>query len=358
MPRMPGSPPAPRGPAATSQVSEPDEFDFLVPVLALPALSLLLAAHLTWLSEQPPDASFQAVGVRNHWWSDGARTAGVQDWVTAVDELPRAANSFSSFASYALFWYSYFYPFLYARVGLLSPGKVIGAFRELVRSANSSTAVTVRPLQQGTPAVTLTMPYYPKQISVDPKQISVDPKQISVDLVPLIKNPFGWCNIPWPREGKPWPSPEKIHDIKATGVDLVAKHPLYWRYSFSRVERVLLEKIDDDGGRRRDSLRILKKVGEDCWKKKYGKVLVSYHLKTVLFWACEFHHLPDDWKDLTKSFKRLVDYLEFYLQKKCLPHYFLGSAVNLFKPEHSSRLQDLLCDVIKFKMSPMNGLKL
>ncbi|XP_078533826.1 cyclic GMP-AMP synthase-like receptor 1 [Lissotriton helveticus] len=129
------------------------------------------------------------------------------------------------------------------------------------------------------------------------------------------------------------------------------------RYSFSRIERELLEKIDEDGGRRRDSLRILKKVREDLWKPKYGKVLVSYHLKTVLFWACEENPLPSDWNDLTVSFVRLVDYLVVYLQKGNLPHYFLGSDVNLFKPEHRPRLPELLDDVNKFKTSPMKYLK-
>ncbi|XP_078530555.1 protein mab-21-like 3 [Lissotriton helveticus] len=310
------------------KVSAPDEFDLLVPLLGLPALCTVPASSLWGRSEQPPDASFQPVLVSSNEWCGGAGAAGLQDWLTHVQQQQ---------------WFPC--DFRLVCQSRLIPDLVMQSFKALVRDVSSSGAgsVTVRPLQQGTPALTLTVTYHRKEISVD--------------LVPVIKNPFSQWSIRWPRCGQSWPSAEKIQEIQETGVDLVAKHKLFWRYSFSRIERVLLEKIDEDGGRRRDSLRILKKVREDHWKTKYGKVLVSYHLKTVLFWACEEHPSENDWEDLTVSFKRLVNYLVFYLRQRNLPHYFLGAKVNLFKPEHRPRLQELHDDVIKFKTSPMEYFK-
>ncbi|XP_078533295.1 protein mab-21-like 3 isoform X2 [Lissotriton helveticus] len=231
------------------KVSKPDEFDLMVELDGLPALSVASASSLWGVSEQPPDASFQPVLVSSNVSGGGAGAAGLQDWLTPVHQR------------------QWFLGYFFIRVNMLLPGEVMQSFKALVRDVSSSRAgsVTVRPLQQGTPALRLTVTYYGKEISVD--------------LVPVIKNPFSPWNIPWPRPGLSWPSAEKIHRIQHTGVDLVAKHSLYWRYSFSRIERLLLENIDEDGGRRRDSLRILKKVREDLWKTKYGKVLVSYHLK-------------------------------------------------------------------------------
>ncbi|XP_078533846.1 protein mab-21-like 3 [Lissotriton helveticus] len=318
------------------KVSEPNEFDFLVAVNGLPAPSVdttwSSASSVVGVADPPPDSSFRAVMLG----SMGARFIPLGPPATG---MPSSAPCALMVPSDQYRWAD-----VIGHSSLLLPEKVTNLLKTHVRDVTVSQAgsVTVRPLQMWTPNVTLMVTYYRKEISVN--------------LVPLIKNPFVGWNIPWPRPGQSWPSPEKISEIQDTGVDLVAKHNLYWRYSFSRIERVLLEKIDEDGGRRRDSLRILKKVREDQWKTKFEKVLMSYHLKTLLFWACEENPSPSDWQDLTKSFARLVDYLVLYLQKGNLPHYFLGSDVNLFKPGHSSRLQELLSDVIKFRISPMSYL--
>ncbi|KAJ1211740.1 hypothetical protein NDU88_007096 [Pleurodeles waltl] len=315
------------------KVSEPNEFDFLVPLNGLPGPPaehpLPSGPSVVGVAEPPPDGSFRAVMLRS---DPLARPEG-----SAFIVMPCSAPFTLIVPSRQYCWSD-----VTGCASLLIPEKVMDLFKTHVREVVSSQkgAVTVRPLLKETPAVTLMVTYYRKEISVD--------------LVPLIKNPFFGWTIPWPRSGQSWLSAEKISEIKDTGVDLVAKHKLYWRYSFSRIERVLLAKIDEDGGRRRDSLRILKKVREDKWKTKFGKVLVSYHLKTVLFWACEENPSPSDWKDLARSFARLVDKLVSCLKEGRLNHYFLGSDVNLFKPEHSSRLKDLWKDVIKFRTSPMS----
>ncbi|XP_029462800.1 protein mab-21-like 3 [Rhinatrema bivittatum] len=286
------------------KVSAPDEFDFLVP---LKGISLLYPGGWYPGLEAPPDQSYVAVIINR-----SEANHDLQDWLQ--------------------------------RYRLLLPKNVMTTFRTKVRDAVSSRQdpnISLRRLQQGTPAVTISVP--------------IRGLEVSVDLVPFIENPLSQWMFEWPRQGA-WPSQSKVQKIKEAGVDLVAKHPLYWRYSFSRIERILLESIDADGGHRRNALRALKKVHEDYWKPKFGKDLVSYHLKMILFWACESFPQAKEWQDPVESFMRLVVYLERFLKDGVLPHYFLGPQVNLFKAE-AGKLQEIHMAVVKFKSSPVDYLQ-
>ncbi|XP_043942873.1 protein mab-21-like 3 [Protopterus annectens] len=199
--------------------------------------------------------------------------------------------------------------------------------------------ITVCNHYQGTPALTLI--------------VQQGNTETNVDLVPFIKDPYNYWHLEWPREGSTWPSAEKIDECKMMGVDLVAKETVFWRYSFSRIEKFLLEGIDADGGFRKASLRILKKIRIDYWESRFRKVLVSYHLKVILFWACENYPDSDFWCDLNTSFRRLVDDLIDYLSETNLPHYFVDE-VNMFKTDNDSKLklQELCEEVKKLRRNP------
>ncbi|KAJ1212635.1 hypothetical protein NDU88_000290 [Pleurodeles waltl] len=307
------------------KVSEPDEFDFLVPVNGLDEKIFGLGPSTVALQEVRPDGSFVPVFLPPCQKHQACATCGTG-----------GKSSPTSLCSWRQDNVSDPQP---SGEWLLNPRKVMSVFKQSVSEAirEKPGKVTVQRLQQETPAVTFSVPH--------------EQMNISVDLVPIIKHPLVGWKIPSPRSEQSWPSPEKIHEIQIAGVDLVAKHHLYWRYSFSRVERLLLERIDEGGGHRRNSLRILKKIRVDLWKKKYPKALVSYHLKSVLFWACEVYPSSEHWEDLTESFKRLVDFLIFFLRDGRLPHYFLGSDVNLFKVDKSV-LTEISQNVEKFRNSP------
>ncbi|XP_043942233.1 protein mab-21-like 3 [Protopterus annectens] len=294
------------------QVSDPDEFDFMVPLEEFPKLVPVKVPFQLQLQHPSPPVDKSYVAVCLHLFP---YTSPWQK--NDVSELVQEGR-------------------------IIIPKKVMSTFKKNVIQALETMkqrgSVDVHQLRQGTPAVTFTMTH--------------NRNEIDVDLVPFIKDPFVTWSLPWPRFLRAWPSTDKIEKVKKTGVDLVAKHPLYWRYSFSRAERVLLEGIDSDGGCRRASLQILKKIRIDFWERKFGKVLVSYHLKTVLFWACEAYPQSCDWTDLSTSFKRLVDILIYSLSHMHLPHYFLGSDVNLFRKDCWPKLYNLCYEVKKFRRNP------
>ncbi|XP_043943855.1 protein mab-21-like 3 [Protopterus annectens] len=296
------------------QVSDSNEFDFLVPLEYLPGLNFYAYSYCT--QDRLLDESYIEVTC-NPSPSNTVKAASQPSW-----ERKDVADPFPD-------------------MFLLKPDKIMSTFKKEVNNAldllNQTDSVYVRRRYQGNPAVTFTVKF--------------GREEIDVDLVPFIRNPFPSWPIAWPRPYQRWPSAIKMEEIRKIGVDLVAKHPTFWRFSFSRVERFLLEDIDSDRGRRKDTLRILKKVRLDRWKPQFGKLLVSYHLKTILFWACEKYPNAHDWSDLVVSFERLLDDLIMSLSKGHLSHYFLGRQVNLFKSDAESqmRLTDLYKEVNAFK---------
>ncbi|XP_043942872.1 protein mab-21-like 3 [Protopterus annectens] len=292
------------------QVSEPDEFDFLVPLKDFPKIiPPCLPEHLA-KSDTVPLVVFPLK----------AETASPFSWEAEDVSDPLRANEY-----------------------LVNPIKVMCIFKKYVQTAvqhlELTDNITVCKHYQGTPALTLI--------------VQQGNTKTKVDLVPFVKDPYNYWHLAWPREGSKWPSAEKIEECKMMGVDLVAKNTVFWRYSFSRIENFLLESIDADGGCRKDSLRILKKIQIDHWELQYKKVLASYHLKLTLFWACEKHPNSSSWSDLAMSFRRLVDCLIGHLSKMHLPHYFVDE-VNMFRTDNDSKvkLQELCEEVKKLKRNP------
>ncbi|KAF7238740.1 Protein mab-21-like 3 [Varanus komodoensis] len=120
----------------------------------------------------------------------------------------------------------------------------------------------------------------------------------------------------------------KARALWELGPELVAKGG-FWRLSFSRVEATLIEDVDADEGQRRPALRLLKFVNKTRWTPEYGKILTSYHLKTILLWCCEIYPQKAQWETLLSALQALLAILKHTLTKRRLPHYFLAP-VNLF----------------------------
>ncbi|XP_058875418.1 protein mab-21-like 3 [Acipenser ruthenus] len=222
---------------------------------------------------------------------------------------------------------------------VLNPREVHKVFEEHVLSATSKRPIDVYRSKPNSPSVSVTL-----------KRRT---EKLHVDLVPVLQIPFSeYKHIDWPRAKTRWPSQELIAKSKETGIDLVAKE--VWRPTFSRIENILLEDIDRDGGRRKDALQILLRVLQERWQDFY-KTLSSYHLKTVLFWACEKHPEFTKWETLEKSLNVLLDELIRRLESRAVPHYFL-SEVNLLRS--TEQLSELLLQVTELRRDPVTYLEI
>ncbi|KAK1149785.1 protein mab-21-like 3 [Acipenser oxyrinchus oxyrinchus] len=213
---------------------------------------------------------------------------------------------------------------------VLNPREVHKVFEEHVLSATSKRPIDVYRSKPNSPSVSVTL-----------KRRT---EKLHVDLVPVLQIPFSeYKHIDWPRAKTRWPSQELIAKSKETGIDLVAKQ--VWRPTFSRIENILLEDIDRDGGRRKDALQILLRVLQERWQD-FHKTLSSYHLKTILFWACEKHPEFSKWETLERSLNVLLDELIRRLESRAVPHYFL-SVVNLLR--NTEQLSELLLQVTELR---------
>ncbi|XP_037757388.1 protein mab-21-like 3 [Chelonia mydas] len=190
---------------------------------------------------------------------------------------------------------------------------------------------------------------------------------VSIDLVPTIRNK-GDMPMDWPQQDLRWLSDWwdqeqdterikptwNIKEIDKTGTSLVAKGS-YWRLTYSLAETQLLKDIDADGGHRWLALRVLKKINKENWRHWYGKVLTSYHLKTVLFWASHLNPETKNWATLMDSVRTLLKVLEFSLEKRHLPSYFLHS-INLFdwrRTEEENSLKNRVLEVLRLEVRLM-----
>ncbi|XP_038260658.1 protein mab-21-like 3 [Dermochelys coriacea] len=132
---------------------------------------------------------------------------------------------------------------------------------------------------------------------------------VSVDLVPAVQNKVvlseDWqiydlarLSDWWDKE--PSNSQERFRQkgerVGRIGADIVAKDG-FWRFSFAMPRQLFSGDIDSDGGQRRKALRLLKFINKECWVPEYGKILTSYHLKTVLLWAQDIHPETEKWED-------------------------------------------------------------
>ncbi|XP_045193084.2 cyclic GMP-AMP synthase-like [Mercenaria mercenaria] len=117
---------------------------------------------------------------------------------------------------------------------------------------------------------------------------------INVDITPSVA-----CNVPITDNG--WPRPDTriafkdgvIDDIKKVGTHLVPKSDDKWALSCSKAEKVMLSKIDDGNGCRREVNKIMKKHVQNCTSRaEDGLPGVSSHIiKHQILWSAEKH--PD-----------------------------------------------------------------
>ncbi|CAM5158414.1 unnamed protein product [Natator depressus] len=195
----------------------------------------------------------------------------------------------------------------------------------------------------------------------------VNGQPVSIDLVPTIRNKVD-MSMDWPQQDLRWLSDWwdreqgaeqrkptwNIMEIYKTGTDLVAKNS-YWRLTFSLAETQLLKDIDADGGCRQKVLRVLKQINMEKWVPRYGKVLTSYHLKMVLFWASHLNPETENWAMELDALGTLLKVLEFSLEKKQLPSYFLPS-INFFdwhRSEEENSLKNRVLEVLRLEVRLM-----
>ena len=157
-----------------------------------------------------------------------------------------------------------------------------------------------------------------------------------------------------------WPSQRTIQEIVDKGCHVVAKgHPASktmtseWRFSFSYAERALSRQLSRI---QKQCYLLLKVLHRQAFKEPKG--IVSYHLKTVLYWAAE--EVPQDlWTEdsLAQMLFYLLDKLLFCLIKDSLPSYFIPSN-NLLDvvPWHIIKL--IIGKVSEVRSDPMKHLLL
>ena len=168
----------------------------------------------------------------------------------------------------------------------------------------------------------------------------------NVDIVSAI------CLLAWPPlaqswisrdRNQSWPSNAVVSEVQRNGCDLVFvshrdyKHDLFqWRYSFSRAEVTLIRSWTPIQQLVYHMLRyIAKRTIIREWKDD-DKVVCTYHIKTLMLWACE-RKSPVWWESNCVLFlcSKLLGTLMKWISKKMCPHYFIPEW-NLFHYTMSS----------------------
>ncbi|XP_013403868.1 protein mab-21-like 3 [Lingula anatina] len=159
--------------------------------------------------------------------------------------------------------------------------------------------------------------------------------------------------IQWPHRNAKWPSLEKVVDIRGTGVQTVAKKNFDWIISFLKAEKKLIENIDSDGGCRKKSHRIMKKLNEDVWCDTTSRVITSYCLKNILFWECEDSPYSEDWSvdKLSVRVTSMIERVKKAAQARSLPMYF-NPAVNLLQDKDCRELDIAVKKISDFMKCP------
>ena len=145
----------------------------------------------------------------------------------------------------------------------------------------------------------------------------------------------------WPPEAKSWPTRDRsyawpchalISEVLLNGCDLVFvshrdyKHDdddIQWRYSFSRAEVILIRSWTPIQQIVYHMLRYVSKL-EIIHKWKEDEVMCTYHIKTLMLWACE-RKSPVWWESncVLELCSKLLDTLLKWIMKKHCPHYFI-----------------------------------
>ncbi|XP_073407152.1 protein mab-21-like 3 [Dendrobates tinctorius] len=175
---------------------------------------------------------------------------------------------------------------------------------------------------------------------------------VEVELLPMVEIPGCWPRkARWPRFFKRWPSKDRARCVKTFGFDLIARTNYHWQLSFLRVERLLLEGVDEDGGCRMKCLRVVRQLKEDVWCPGTRPVITSQHLQMILLWECERNPSSKTWLDFGSCFLRLVRRLLKCSQQRFLRHYFVRRA-NLLKYADANQLDKLAENLSRFLQCP------
>src|SRR6218665_2731284 len=163
-----------------------------------------------------------------------------------------------------------------------------------------------------------------------------------------------WCHQ-WPKEAQGWlnrprfhgwPTTDIISEVVQSGCHLVyAQHrscrndKLQWRFSFSFAELILIQSWTQTQQIVYHLLRFFAKtelMQKNCPKK--DEVLCTYHLKTLMLWACE-DKSPEWWSNpsVIAICSELLKMLAVWLKRNYCPNYFIPEA-NLFHKHEISKM--------------------
>ena len=186
----------------------------------------------------------------------------------------------------------------------------------------------------------------------------------------------------WITRPRKWPDQTVVAEVVSSGVYLVPKASKYgdpeleWRISFSKAEKILYSCFPKPraeyvfpGGRkitydhllipdascRIECYRILKEIFKE--HLSIPKILSSYHLKTIMLWACE-KHSEDFWESANSAicFLGLLDDLFHCLATQRLEQFFVPS-MNLLSHHDNSFLLTLARKVSLIRTSPLQYVK-
>ena len=156
----------------------------------------------------------------------------------------------------------------------------------------------------------------------------------NVDIVPAIRL-LAWPSLAqsWiSRErNQSWPSDAVVTEVQRNGCDLVYvshrdyKHDSFqWRYSFSRTEVILIRSWTPIQQLVYHMLRyIAKRTIINEWKDD-DKVICTYHIKTLMLWACEMKSpVWWEWNCVIVLCSKLLGTLMKWIGEKMCPHYFI-----------------------------------
>ena len=156
----------------------------------------------------------------------------------------------------------------------------------------------------------------------------------SIDLVHYLRH-LGWppAAQSWISRNRnhTWPSNAIVSEVQRNGCDLVPvshrdyKHDIdQWRYSFSRAEVTLIRSWTPIQQIVYHMLRYFVKLSIISKWKDDDKVICTYHIKTLMLWACE-RKSPVWWESncVIVLCSKLLDTLTKWIRKKYVPHYFI-----------------------------------
>src|SRR6218665_211046 len=165
-----------------------------------------------------------------------------------------------------------------------------------------------------------------------------------------------WCHQ-WPKEAQGWlnrprchgwPPTDIISKVVQSGCHLVniqhrscRSDKLQWRFSFSFAELLLLQSWTQTQQLIYHLLRFFAKrelMQKDC--PKDDEVLCTYHLKTLMLWACE-EKSPDWWnsQSVFAICSELLKMLAEWLKRNFCPNHFIPEA-NLFHKHPISTIDE------------------